>query len=250
MTKTKNKKPNTNSSSTNTKFKPNQVTVLSTENKQLPFPMAKHFKYIDIPDLKSFSEELKKAKSNNDIKVIAVDSLTRITFMVKSYLKSRKVSGYKFWAKYSEMLSELLTSSVKTKKWLVFLSLSDIKFNSDGDEVRQVKIQGNELDGLIESWFTIVLFTDVNNDEKDIHKRYRLCTNSDGSNTAKTPMNMFNKQYIHNNLRIVFDRIAEYYDFKPNDFDIKRPSILVVGRSGTGKTTSLYDLIENQERKG
>ena len=60
----------------------------------------------------------------------------------------------------------------------------------------------------LEGLFTYVLFTKiVKNDSDEV--QYKFITNSDGTCTAKSPMEMFNK-LIDNDLKFVIDRINEY----------------------------------------
>jgi hypothetical protein len=61
----------------------------------------------------------------------------------------------------------------------------------------------------IEGLFTYVLFTDIiKNENGEIE--YKFITQSDGTNTAKTPMGCFDKLYIDNDLQYVIDKIDEY----------------------------------------
>lgn len=61
----------------------------------------------------------------------------------------------------------------------------------------------------VEGLFTYVLFTArVKNDEGVIE--YKFMTNSDGTNTAKTPMGCFKELYIDNDLDYVFKTIDSY----------------------------------------
>jgi hypothetical protein len=61
----------------------------------------------------------------------------------------------------------------------------------------------------VEGLFTYVLFTTKKiNDNGEIE--YKFITNSDGTNTAKTPMGCFTDLYIDNDLQYVFNKIDEY----------------------------------------
>lgn len=75
----------------------------------------------------------------------------------------------------------------------------------------KIKTLGKMIDNMItvEGLFTYVLFTVKRaNDEGVIE--YKFVTNSDGTNTAKTPMGCFNELFIDNDLQYVFDKIDEY----------------------------------------
>lgn len=75
----------------------------------------------------------------------------------------------------------------------------------------RIKTLGKMLNSVItlEGLFTYVLYTtQLPDDEGKIS--YKFITNSDGTNTAKTPMGLFEDMLIDNDLRIVVDRIEEY----------------------------------------
>lgn len=63
----------------------------------------------------------------------------------------------------------------------------------------------------IEGLFTYVLFTDiVKSTDGDDRIEYKFITQSDGTNTAKTPMGCFEDLYIDNDLQYVIEKIEEY----------------------------------------
>ena len=225
-------------------MKKNELVVISTENKQLPFPNAKNVEQKFVKDFQEFAKILEEEVGNPDRKCIVIDSFTRILDLITSYLEDvKKISGYGFWKYYAKFIRKMLMKSMQTNKWLIWIAIDDTQFNSDGEEVITVKVQGKELKGLIESFFTIVLFTHVDG-KQPVEKRYQFCTNSDGKHTAKTPLSMFKNQYVPNDIVEIFNVISKYYDFDVNNYETKRPNILIVGRSGSGKSTSLRNIIK------
>lgn len=77
--------------------------------------------------------------------------------------------------------------------------------------VYKIKTLGKMIDNMItvEGLFTYVLFTTkIKNDEGNTE--YKFITNSDGTNTAKTPMGCFDDLLIDNDLQYVFEKIDEY----------------------------------------
>ena len=67
------------------------------------------------------------------------------------------------------------------------------------------------LDNMItlEGLFTYVLFTDlVKNAEGEVE--HKFITQSDGTTTAKTPMDCFAEFYIDNDLQFVIEQIDKY----------------------------------------
>jgi len=75
----------------------------------------------------------------------------------------------------------------------------------------KIKTLGKMIDNSItvEGLFTYVFFTDVQKDEND-NTIYVFQTHSDGTTTAKTPMDCFDSDYIPNDLEFVLRQIAEY----------------------------------------
>lgn len=61
----------------------------------------------------------------------------------------------------------------------------------------------------LEGLFTYVLFT-VRTANENREMEYKFMTNSDGTNTAKTPMGCFPSILIDNDLQYVIERIDEY----------------------------------------
>lgn len=61
----------------------------------------------------------------------------------------------------------------------------------------------------IEGLFTYVLFT-IRKQNDDGIMEYKFITNSNGQNTAKTPMGCFTEEFIDNDLQYVFNKIDEY----------------------------------------
>jgi len=88
---------------------------------------------------------------------------------------------------------------------------------NDGDKLNpyfRIKTQGKMLDNVItlEGLFTYVFFTTVQVDPETNSTKYLFITNTDGTCTAKSPMGLFDEQYIDNDLNYVIDKIKEYND--------------------------------------
>lgn len=75
----------------------------------------------------------------------------------------------------------------------------------------RIKTLGKMINSTItlEGLFTYVFFTEIQRDEDGLPS-YKFITNSDGTNTAKSPMGLFSDLYIDNDLAMVIDRIDEY----------------------------------------
>lgn len=75
----------------------------------------------------------------------------------------------------------------------------------------KIKTVGRMIDNMItiEGLFTYVLFT-VRKQNDDGVIEYKFMTNSNGTNTAKTPMGCFDEMLIDNDLNYVFEKIDIY----------------------------------------
>lgn len=75
----------------------------------------------------------------------------------------------------------------------------------------KIKTVGRMIDNMItlEGLFTYVLFTTRKKNDDGIME-YKFMTNSDGTNTAKTPMGCFSELLIDNDLQYVFSQIDKY----------------------------------------
>lgn len=250
-------------------FKPHEVIVVNSELKQFPFPSKDWKLNIMVHKLEdafnpSWSPEFPQKgnpgilqkitiddyqnpitkTSSKDIKVVVIDSLTRIMERIDEWQRRRGIKGYDKWDNYSFILRQIfnITASYKNK-FVIYTGLEDNEIDSDGTPERTVKTKGKELRGLIESYFTIVLWANYDKHESDRSKAYRFLTNTDGICKAKSPMGFFNSDVIPNDLSLVLKRIEEYYNFGESS-DIIIPNIFIAGASGLGKSASLRNLIK------
>lgn len=102
------------------------------------------------------------------------------------------------------------------------IALSDEKrvyilAHTQNDDFGNVKIKtlGRMLDEkiVLEGLFTTVLRTNVSDG------KYRLSTQNNGSDTVKSPMGMFEDQFIENDIKKIDGRICEYYGIGKNQDD-------------------------------
>tara|TARA_R110000772_G_scaffold62241_9_gene140045 strand:- start:1808 stop:2152 length:345 start_codon:yes stop_codon:yes gene_type:complete len=79
-----------------------------------------------------------------------------------------------------------------------------------GEKTQAIAVQGKQLAKLKpESFSSIVIYTDVIKDDQTV--KYRFLTENDGSNTCKTPFEMFEDKYIDNDLSLVSTAIKNYF---------------------------------------
>ena len=118
-----------------------------------------------------------------------------------------KVKGYEKWTDIAVNFRNLINIAVNdTPKDTIVYFLHHSEIADDG--TYKAKTLGKMLDTqlVVEGLFSIVLYTRVENGG------YYFITNSDGSTTAKSPMDMFDYK-IPNDLKMVDTTIREYYGF-------------------------------------
>lgn len=243
------------------KFPIDEILFIDTENKSLPFPHAAECKVRTVLNWTDFervmsdgfgitdlSDKPNRFKYYNPIKAVVIDSFTRITYLLSEYLKDSGVKGRDFWRDFGDILEKSLMTWRAKSRFVIYTAIDDVIQDADSVDRRQVKVSGR-MSGAIESFFTVTLFTHFNA-MKPHPEGYQFMTNTDGKNSAKTPVDMFSEKYISNNMAAVLGRIYEYYDMANHPEFMPSP-ILVVGKSGTGKSTSmkyLFDIAEEVKK--
>ena len=244
------------------KFNIDEVLFCDTENKSLPFRTAADCKVKTVKNWNDFIRVLNDACGNNDlssfpkrkefyapIKVVAIDSFTRLTYLLAQHLKALGSKGYSYWGDYAEAIESLLMNWSSNGRFIIYTGIDEVVRDADSVDRKVVKVDGKKLEGLIESYFSITLFTHFNSMKKP-EEAYQFCTNTDGRNSAKSPIDMFSDRYIPNDMSLVLGSIYDYYQMSSHPEFMPSP-ILVVGKSGTGKSTSmkyLFDIVEEVKK--
>ena len=156
-----------------------RTAVLNTERKQLPFRGAKNFKNVPIPDLNTFNAAFKK--------------------------------GFDVWSFYNKEIDRILNLSKNTDKYIVYLAIDGAYEGEDGVQERFVAVDGNRWKKRVEKEFVLCLFTDNHYSNEDGGTKHRFRTQSQGKDSAKSPMEMFDELYIDNDLAQVIEKCEEYY---------------------------------------
>jgi len=173
--------------------------IINVYGKPLPFKSS--LKTIVLDDCKKIISLLSKAESD----VIVIDDFQGL--LVTQFMSRALEKGYD---KFSEMALNYykvirVVEALPNNKRVYFLSHLETE---NGRE--KVKTLGKMLDNnvTIEGLFTIVLKTKVMDD------KYYFQTHNSGFDTVKSPMNMFEKDFIPNDLAEVDRVICDYYNLK------------------------------------
>ena len=178
-------------------FTNDEVAVINVSGKPLPF-RSKLTTY-DTDNYAKISSALGKIER----KSIVIDDATYL--MVNEFMRTAKVAGYQKYTDMAVNFNSLVAqaSQLANDKIVYFLGPSDLK--EDGTE--HFKTIGKMLDNYVtvEGKFTIVLKTVVQDG------KYYFSTHNSGQDTVKSPLGMFEDNYVDNDLKAVDTIIREYY---------------------------------------
>lgn len=183
-------------------FEPEEIGVVNVCGKPLPF--RSQIKTMDSDNYLSIEKALKSSRK----KAAVIDDCQYL--MSNAYMRAARVSGYQkftdiavdFWTLVQMVIRELPEDTV------VYF-LGHVARDADGNE--KFKTIGKLLDEKItvEGMFTIVLKTCVQDG------RYGFLTRNSGHDTVKSPMGMFDQEFIDNDLKAVDAVIRAYYGMNP-----------------------------------
>ena len=192
---------------------PKETFIIQVVNKPLPFKGAKKNytlynkttnpngnRYV-VDDYSLLVKLLKYIEMREDIKNIIIDDATYL--MAKHFFNST-TTGYNKFDEIAKQFQTFISTLEHLKNDLfVFLmghqeedSLGNTKFKTVG------KMVDNYLN--VEGMFTVVLNTVAENDT------YNFATQTNGYNTTKSPMGMFENKLIPNDLQYVKNKILDY----------------------------------------
>lgn len=175
--------------------------VINVYGKPMPFKTENVIGIINIDNCEKVINALEKSKAD----IIVIDDFQGL--LVTQFMSRALEKGYD---KFSEMgLSYYKTiravEKLPPQKRVYFLSHLE---RENGRE--KVKTLGKMLDNnvTVEGLFTIVLKTAVNDG------KYFFQTHNNGFDTVKSPMGMFEDDFIPNDLAFVDNAICNYYNIK------------------------------------
>lgn len=178
-------------------FTNDEVAVINVSGKPLPFRSK-----LTTYDTDSYAK-ISSALSKIERKSIVIDDATYL--MVNEFMRTAKVAGYQKYTDMAVNFNSLVAqaSQLANDKIVYFLGHSDLK--DDGTE--HFKTIGKMLDNYVtvEGKFTIVLKTVVQDG------KYYFSTHNSGQDTVKSPLGMFEENYVDNDLKAVDAIIREYY---------------------------------------
>lgn len=187
---------------------PDETAIIKCQNKELPFKKGESkFKAVVInkaEDIIKMVSLLLQKRPN--IKTIVIDDL--IYLSVNAFMNRSKERGYdKYTDIANDLYSVLTLPDVIDRNDLVFIYLTHSDVNPTTNETN-VRTIGKMISEKVvpEGLFTVVLEACV------VDGKYKFMThNVSGNSVVKTPMEMFEEDYIDNDCNLILEAIKEYY---------------------------------------
>nr|DAQ28885.1 MAG TPA: AAA domain protein [Caudoviricetes sp.] len=185
-------------------FKPDEISVINVLNKPLPF--RNKLKTVHTNNYRNIAKYLRETPFPS----VAIDDAGYL--MTNQFMQNHSSLGagnaiFQFYNTLADNFWKLIDFIVKDQSLenkIVYIMMHEDK--NDFGETKPKTI-GKMLDEkiCIEGMFTIALRSMISDG------RYVFKTNSDGSDVCKTPIGMFDTKEIDNDLKMVDEKIREYY---------------------------------------
>ena len=186
------------------------VFVINVTKKPLPFKGNEHLKVYNTDEYLIIKDSLKKAYDKG-IKTAVIDDAGYL--MTSKFMNGhRQAKGNSQFDLYNE-IADNFYSLVKyianelPEDMIVYVVMHE-ELNDQG--YSKPKTIGKLLDDkvCVEGMFTIVLHA------MKLDGKYVFATNTDGLDVTKSPIGLFDTDYIDNDLQFVNNKIREYYNIK------------------------------------
>lgn len=183
-------------------FDPGEVVIYNVAGKPLPFRSGAKMMRADNPTY----NQILKSLINGKVKRYVIDD-SQYLLCFELFDRSGETGYTKFteMAKHFYDLIQTVIRKLPNDTTVYFLHHTE----QVGDKLK-AKTIGKMLDEklTVEGLFSIVLMA------KNVDGKHFFLTQSDGSDTVKTPMEMFSETEIDNDLKAVDTTIREYYGIK------------------------------------
>lgn len=179
-------------------FDPNEIAVINVSGKPLPFRTK--MQTYNTDDYNKIMNAMQKTER----KSIVIDDATYL--MVGEFMRNAKVIGYQKYTDMAYSFNQLLEFASKLPDDKIVYFIGHSEQSDDGRE--HFKTIGKMLDNYVtvEGKFTIVLKTVVQDG------KYFFSTHNNGFDTVKSPMGLFEQDFIDNDLKFVDEKIREYWE--------------------------------------
>lgn len=199
---------------------PKATFIINADGKPLPFKNAyqnynrENKNYAQVSDLPNIVNILKAANKKTTIDTAVIDTWSRTMTDDVERSSFRSSDGFKKWDKFAAEhydLLNLINNGLRDNLNVYLLAHPESYYDDNGLLAQRIVTQGKKLERYSpESFSSIVLYTEVQALPNKVPEFYfRTITN--GSDTAGSPMGMFEDILIPNDLVLVNKAIKEYY---------------------------------------
>lgn len=199
---------------------PDETVIINTDQKALPFKQfalnynAEKKNYRKTSDISLVLSTLKKVNENTNIKTVVIDTWSRIMTDAIMNPTFRNASGFSKWGDMSGAQYDLINyinDGMRDDMIVYLLAHPETHYDESGFPSERIAVQGKQLEKFVpESFSTVVLYVEVMKIAGQPN-RHVFRTVSSGTDTCKTPLEMFPEKEIDNDLVIVNQTIREYY---------------------------------------
>ncbi len=154
---------------------------------------------------------LQFANDNPSITAIVLDDFQYL--MAGEFMDKAKTTGYQKFTDMAKNVWDVLEKARNLRDDLTVFILSHSEtIMENGESKQKMKTIGKLLDEKItlEGLFTVVLYAEGEIKDKKVNKSFR--TQSNGNDSCKSPVGMFEDFHIKNDLGLVLEKINEYYN--------------------------------------
>jgi ABC-type dipeptide/oligopeptide/nickel transport system ATPase component len=202
------------------KLNPEETVIINTDQKALPFKQfSKNYNeekrnYRKTSDISIVLATLKKVNELKNVKTVVIDTWSRIMTDTVMSQRFRSEKGFDKWSKMAANQYDLINfinDSMRDDIIVYLMAHPETHYDESGFASERIGVQGKMLERFVpESFSTIVLYTEILKNPGQPN-RHIFRTVSSGSDTCKTPLEMFENDEIDNDLTVVNNAIREYY---------------------------------------
>lgn len=200
---------------------PAETFIINVASKPLPFKGWKtkytvwnkdnpNGNFINTSDVERISKILDYIEAKRpEIKNIILDDSQYL--MAFEAMDRAKEKGFEKFTDIAQKFYSILKASISMRDDLNIIVSCHSENIGDGlNPIYKIKTIGKMIDNVItiEGLFTYVLFTHIESDNGT--NSYHFITQSDGTTTAKTPLDCFDSVLIPNDLQYVINKIEEF----------------------------------------
>lgn len=199
---------------------PEETVIVNTDQKALPFKQfsqkysEEKRNYKKTSDVNVVISTLKKVNEINTVKTVIIDTWSRIMTDAIMNPGFRAEKGFDKWTKMASAQYDLINfinDSMRDDIIVYLFAHPETHYDEAGFAAERIGVQGKMLERFVpESFSTIVLYAEIIKTPGQPNKHV-FRTVSSGSDTCKTPLEMFEENTIDNDLVSVNQAIREYY---------------------------------------